>query len=305
MNRRMVVMNVRAAFVPSARSPLGQQLTLIYGGLTIAAIAESGIVVGMHRLAGKETPVLLAASWVLATMSVWAIVAPSVLHALHRIRSRTTREGPYLLGFLAVGSIAFLAATGLRASFDLVVPALGHGIADPIDVWRAYILRWTNPAALFLVMIALLHRFAPLGTRADARPEMAGNVPPEAPVAAASDLASCESSISRGFIVRVGQRSVTVPLASILWMRSEGNYLALYTPSGVFLARATMTETEAILDRDVWLRVHRSAIVRIDAVVGVRRERTGALKAVLSDGRTVPVSRICRVALENRLGVRG
>lgn len=264
-----------------------RQLAFTYGGLSIAAFVEFVIVVVLHRVSGRETSVIEAGWWAVATMAMWGLVVPPLLMTLDRLRQRTTRRPTYVIACCVACIVTLLAVTALRAGIDVIVPAAAREVGGLIQLWRFYLVRWVNPALVFLALIALVHHLTA------ERP---------AEVATAADAAEPEP---RSFVVRVGSKSVTVPLASVLWIGGEGNYLALHTGSGSYLLRHTMTEIEGQLDPLVWLRVHRSAIVRMESVRAVRREPSGALKAVLAGGREVPVSRLARIALERRLGLRG
>jgi DNA-binding LytR/AlgR family response regulator len=87
-----------------------------------------------------------------------------------------------------------------------------------------------------------------------------------------------------------GSRRHFQPVAEILWIEAQGNYVRLHTISGRRLMRATMRELEARLGAD-FVRTHRGAIVNRRAVRRVDRLTGGRAMIVLDNGATLPVGR--------------
>ena len=79
-----------------------------------------------------------------------------------------------------------------------------------------------------------------------------------------------------------------VPLDSIDWIEAARDYVLLHTSIKSHLLRITMAALEEKLAGSALLRVHRSAFVRPDKVVEVKRENR-SLCLVLSDGAAVQV----------------
>jgi DNA-binding LytR/AlgR family response regulator len=82
-----------------------------------------------------------------------------------------------------------------------------------------------------------------------------------------------------------------VPIDSIEWIEAEGDYMRLHAENGGGLMRGTLTSLADRLDPDVFVRVHRSAICRMEAITGLRRKATGALAVQLASGSEAPVGR--------------
>ncbi|HEY0444941.1 MAG TPA: LytTR family DNA-binding domain-containing protein [Allosphingosinicella sp.] len=85
---------------------------------------------------------------------------------------------------------------------------------------------------------------------------------------------------------RHGQRRV--PIESIDWIEAARDYVLLHTNVRSHLLRTTMAALEEKLAGSPLLRVHRSAFVRPDKVVEVKRENR-SLCLVLADGANVQV----------------
>lgn len=87
------------------------------------------------------------------------------------------------------------------------------------------------------------------------------------------------------------QALVKVPVDDLWWIAADGDYVFLHSKSGGGLMRDALTRVTAELDPDIFLRVHRSAVVRRDQIASLRRRPTGALIAELLCGDRVPVGR--------------
>lgn len=61
----------------------------------------------------------------------------------------------------------------------------------------------------------------------------------------------------------------TVLLADVLWIEAQGNYMQLHTNTRQILYRASMISLEKHLDPSIFLRIHRSTIVRKDQIASI------------------------------------
>jgi two-component system LytT family response regulator len=87
-------------------------------------------------------------------------------------------------------------------------------------------------------------------------------------------------------------RMVPVPVADIAWIKAEGDYVRIHTGDGrSYLVTRTLGEMEKRLDPSLFLRIHRSAIVRIDAIRSVQGEGSARLSVLLHDRTRLIVSR--------------
>ena len=93
------------------------------------------------------------------------------------------------------------------------------------------------------------------------------------------------------FAVRRGDRRVLVGVETIRWIESEDYYVRLHFDGATHLLRTSLAALEGRLDPDRFLRVHRTAIVRRDAVLEIRLLANGIRMLVLDDGTELPVAR--------------
>jgi two-component system LytT family response regulator len=93
----------------------------------------------------------------------------------------------------------------------------------------------------------------------------------------------------------------------IEWIEAAGNYVRLNTCVRLnaggesHLLRETMSGVEAKLPRERFLRIHRSALVNLEAVRELSPNPRGDFVVVLRSGKRLPLSRGCRDRLEEAL----
>lgn len=95
---------------------------------------------------------------------------------------------------------------------------------------------------------------------------------------------------------------VVVPGDSVLWIEARGDYVRLHTANGCHLMRQTLGRVERQLDATLFMRIHRSTIVRITAIAQIRTGEDGKSEVVLTDGTCHGVSSSGRRQLQERLG---
>jgi two-component system LytT family response regulator len=90
--------------------------------------------------------------------------------------------------------------------------------------------------------------------------------------------------------VTLGKRTIFVATASIDWLAASANYVELHVGPEVHLLRTTLSALEAQLDPRVFVRIHRSYAVRLDAVKELRSAGAGEYRVLLAGGVELPVS---------------
>jgi two-component system LytT family response regulator/two-component system response regulator AlgR len=82
-----------------------------------------------------------------------------------------------------------------------------------------------------------------------------------------------------------------VLVSDINWVEAERDYVHLRTGARSYLLRETMNGIQSRLDPDMFIRVHRSALVRVDRIGSIRRPGYGRFSLLLTSGEEVPVGR--------------
>ncbi|MEO6951406.1 MAG: LytTR family DNA-binding domain-containing protein [Polyangia bacterium] len=84
----------------------------------------------------------------------------------------------------------------------------------------------------------------------------------------------------------------------------DGELVTLHTRNGSYLSAEPMSELSARLPADVFVRVHRRALVNLSHVERFDPVPTGGLVARMKDGALVPVSRLAARGLRRRWRMR-
>jgi hypothetical protein len=91
--------------------------------------------------------------------------------------------------------------------------------------------------------------------------------------------------------VRDGARRHFVPLNDVVWVEAAGNYVELHRGGAGLLHRASLSEMERRLQNAGFVRIHRSRLVRREAIGAVESKPTGDFTVTLRDGRELAGSR--------------
>jgi two-component system, LytTR family, response regulator len=92
-------------------------------------------------------------------------------------------------------------------------------------------------------------------------------------------------------LVTENERSFFIPIAEIDWVEGARNYVVLHAGGKTHTMRATLDGISKKLDPAAFVRVNRSAIVRLDGIRELQPWFHGEYKIVMRDGSTVMWSR--------------
>jgi two-component system, LytTR family, response regulator len=93
-------------------------------------------------------------------------------------------------------------------------------------------------------------------------------------------------------VVRETGRVFFVAISEIEWLDAEGNYVALHVAGGkMHLVHETLSNLEAKLDPALFVRIHRSTIVRVDRIKELVPHFNGEYVVVLKDNVRLKLSR--------------
>jgi len=104
------------------------------------------------------------------------------------------------------------------------------------------------------------------------------------------------------FSIRTGSRLVFVAAHEIDWIEAMRDYAGLHTPQKVHLLRESLNELALRLDPKVFVRIHRSAIVRIDRIDEMEALANRDATLRLKNGARLRVSRTYSEKLRELLG---
>src|SRR6185437_8225863 len=94
-----------------------------------------------------------------------------------------------------------------------------------------------------------------------------------------------ERPLPQRLTVEDGGRTVLLDLADLEWAAAAGNYVELHTASGrTLLTRATLDSLTQQLDPEVFVRLNRSALVRVAAIAELHKRAHGECLVRLRNG---------------------
>src|SRR6202167_9697 len=111
-------------------------------------------------------------------------------------------------------------------------------------------------------------------------------------------------TIERLSVKSAGQVSF-LKISEIDWIEAADYYSCLHMGGKTHLLRRSLSQLDQELDQGVFCRIHRSTIVRLDRVRGLKLNKNGEFDVLLDDGTILRLSRRYRKQLQSRLGVRG
>jgi two-component system LytT family response regulator len=108
----------------------------------------------------------------------------------------------------------------------------------------------------------------------------------------AQSAQTAEASVNylKQIVVRSVGEMECVPLTQVFWLSSASNYVELHLDKRVVLHRMALSAIEKLLDPQAFIRVHRTAIVRIDQLQHIKVIGDGTYKLSLVCGADVAVS---------------
>ncbi|MGH8402846.1 MAG: LytR/AlgR family response regulator transcription factor [Gammaproteobacteria bacterium] len=124
------------------------------------------------------------------------------------------------------------------------------------------------------------------------------NAPAPAPSA---ETTPAPAFLSRIAVKSVG-RTVFVNAESVDWLETAGNYVCLHAGKDTHVVRETMNQLEAQLDPAKFVRIHRSTMVRIEAIREIQPLFNGDRVVLLRDGNKLTLSRSYRDKVRVVLG---
>jgi two-component system LytT family response regulator len=98
--------------------------------------------------------------------------------------------------------------------------------------------------------------------------------------------------------IRDGSETNCVDVDSIDWVDAAGDYMCVHSSGDTFVLRGTMKHLEDLLDPEMFVRVHRSAIVNRHRVTSMRPHRNGEYFLQLGDATELKLSRKYKGNLE-------
>ena len=97
---------------------------------------------------------------------------------------------------------------------------------------------------------------------------------------------SGQSSSSTSLLIKADRKTVKIPLDEISHIESLGDYLKIHTQNGVQRTRETISALEKKLNKQQFIRIHRSFIVSLKAITAFSKEEVELGEIILPISRS-------------------
>ncbi|RYE16185.1 MAG: LytTR family transcriptional regulator, partial [Sphingobacteriaceae bacterium] len=104
-------------------------------------------------------------------------------------------------------------------------------------------------------------------------------------------------------VVKTGTKIKVIPVQDVLYLEAADDYVNIHTAAGAFLKNKTMNFFEQILDPNLFTRVHRSYLVRVEQITRIDPYEKETHILILKSGAKIPVSKAGYAKLKLVLGI--
>jgi len=92
-------------------------------------------------------------------------------------------------------------------------------------------------------------------------------------------------------LIRDREQVHVLPVESITYIEAQDDYIAICADGKVYLKTQSLSEVEARLDAQIFVRVHRSYLINLSHLLAIERHGRDGHAARLQGGKLVPISR--------------
>jgi two-component system LytT family response regulator len=106
---------------------------------------------------------------------------------------------------------------------------------------------------------------------------------------------------ARRLLVRSTGRLLFLNVSDIDWVEAASYYACLHAGRDTHVIRRTLSELERDLGQERFMRIHRSIIVNLERIDGLKLQTSGEYEVVLKSKARLPLSRRFRKRLQERM----
>jgi hypothetical protein len=272
-------------------------------GLVVLFATTIGILhatrLGLPRsLGGAQVEISEAFIRALGIWWLWALLAPLVFFVARRWHPERVRASRWLVAHAGGAVVVSMMHSLIYVPVMLAIvwPEMFPELAS---VWRKNLVgNVFGDVVTYVALAAVWYAIDFRRARLPIEPGATAATPDSELVPATT-----ASRWRQWFPVREGGRTTIVPTSDVEWIEASGDYVVLHTRDRQYLATERIAHLATTLDPSQFVRVHRSAIVRIDCVRELHPRTHGDHDVVLANGRRVRLSRTYREALASALGL--
>lgn len=105
------------------------------------------------------------------------------------------------------------------------------------------------------------------------------------------------------FVIKNAGEVLFLKISEVDWIEAADYYACLHVGPRTHLIRRSMSDLDRDLDQTAFCRIHRSTIVNLDRIKGLKLCEDGEYGVQLDNGNTLRLSRRYRRQLQSRLGL--
>ncbi len=117
------------------------------------------------------------------------------------------------------------------------------------------------------------------------------------------EAASQTAPQNQRIVVKNGSKIKIIPVEDVYYLEAADDYVKIFTKEGSFLKNKTMSHFEQSLDKNLFVRTHRSCIVNIQEITRIDPYEKDGHIAILKSGGRVSVSKTGYIKLKEVLGI--
>ncbi|CAM4309482.1 LytR/AlgR family response regulator transcription factor [Pseudoalteromonas maricaloris] len=205
--------------------------------------------------------------WALQEWGLWYIYTPILFLWLNKL---SQQNEVCWRNYLVCCSVLFVLSMSIQAGFDYLV------YRDDIP-YTLYYFAPLHPLVIY-VCFMIWHKFI----RIESNEENNSTV------------------INQRLLVDLGGDKSFVQIKDIVHIVAAKNYVEIHTESRQYLKRATLSQFEAMLPTDMFVRTHRSYLVNMTYVERIITKASGNAIIKLSTGAQISLSKGYKKALKSR-----
>lgn len=103
--------------------------------------------------------------------------------------------------------------------------------------------------------------------------------------------------------VKQGNKTALVDPAEILYILASGYYAEIYTENKKYVLRESLSNLEEVLDKNIFVRVHRSTILNLNYVKEIVHSEYSEIDAKMKDGKLLHISKSHKKEFTKKIGI--
>lgn len=210
----------------------------------------------------------------------WALLTPALLFLARRFPFKTSNLTRWLLIHIPASVLFSLVQLAIYSVSRLM---LGYPSNDFFGRYQSLVVEELHSSVLIYFSVLGIKHAVDYFLKPSAKTQEQGVDRTPFEIHEAGEPDAGETTFARRFSIKENGRIVLVNTDEIDWISSDGNYVRLHLNGKRYLLRETMKTMEHRLDPAEFVRIRRSAIVRIKRIKELHPIFNGEFEVVLKN----------------------